>query len=305
MSKSSVSVIIPTYRRNPELLRLIRSIKASMYNSSFVEIIVVDNAQDNELGRVLHALDPSIMLVTPESNMYCNGGRRYGTSRASGDYIYYVDDDNVLDQNSIELLSRALDEDASLGIAAPVMCYLAQPDVIWCAGGRITGLGLAVYQGTGISLRNLKNSDLEIEPDFFPNAFMVRRRIMEDVEFDNKNFPHNWSEPDFCLRVKGWGYHLGTVPPAIIWHDIDYGGGTTRLGIDKTFDQAKSRITFRQKHMNRPTTWFTFWGIVFPVSTVLYIRKILVQTELPRLALLKAYFSGTWEGFRGKPGVER
>lgn len=300
MNESSISIVVPTFERDDDLFRLLESIGNSDYDKKLIEIIVVDNSQNGNLRPALLRLEPKIIIIEPTKNTYSNGGRKLGAAAANNDYIFLIDDDNVIDGPTIRNLASALDGDSTLGVVAPVMCYLSRPDIIWCAGGEITNLGLTRYHMRGRKLSELGMGSSGQEPDFFPNAFMTRKKLIGAVGLDVKNFPHNWAEPDFCLRVKSTNHRLETIRTAVIWHDIDYVGGTTRIGIDKTYDQARSRLAFRKKHQNTLSTWAKFWMIVFPLSTVAYARKILAQNNISRTKLIKAYFKGTRDGVMKK-----
>src|SRR5579859_3843130 len=205
--QAKVSIVIPTYNRRNDLLRLLASFAKLNYSHTRLEIIVVDNASnltETELRQA--AGDIPLTLVAPPENLFCSGGRLFGARAARGDYLFFIDDDNVLAPDCIGHLVDAFHEDAKLGVAAPLMLFYRDKRRIWTAGVRLSALGRPIYlhsgQRTGEVTLPAKITGL----DAFPNAFMVKRRVLEAVPFDVASFPHNWSEADFGLRLKRQGF---------------------------------------------------------------------------------------------------
>ena len=98
MNSNKVSVIIPSFNRYKYLLNAINSIKNQTYDN--YEIIVVndgsteDGYQSSELknmAKVIHVERNS----TPDWGGSRPAVRNYGISEASGDFIAFLDDDDL------------------------------------------------------------------------------------------------------------------------------------------------------------------------------------------------------------------
>ena len=101
-----VSVVIPTYRRFDTLSRAIRSVQYQTYRS--VEILVVD---DNEPGdefsvgvkELIKRMGlPNLMLVTQDRHINGAAARNAGIICAKGEYIAFLDDDDLWLPEKIE-----------------------------------------------------------------------------------------------------------------------------------------------------------------------------------------------------------
>lgn len=102
MDKNSpkVSVVIPTYNR-PDLLR--RAIESALNQTySNVEIIVVDDHSDNDLDSLRQEYPPIKVYRNVENRGGCFSRNR-GITEASGEYINFLDDDDELFPEKIEL----------------------------------------------------------------------------------------------------------------------------------------------------------------------------------------------------------
>lgn len=294
-----VTVVIPTMNRKEALLRLLGSVRDCDYPRDRIEVIVVDNASaDGTAGAVREAF-PDVTLLRQDRNVFCGGARAVGEAASHGDFVFYVDDDNVLDAKCISELVRMMASDPSVGIAAPLMTTLRKPDEIWCAGGTVDWWGRVSYLHAGEHVGSARSAGV-IEATFFPNAYMTRGDLARrDVQHDAVAFPHNWNEPDFACRVRRQGKRAVTVTSALTVHDIDYAGPLTRIGIDKTYDQARSRVRYRRRYLRSFPQWLAFFLIVLPASTTAYVKAFAAQKEHPFVALFGAYLRGTVDGFRG------
>ena len=106
-----VSVIIATYNRPHLLPRAIESARAAGTN---VEIIVVDDASTDETARVCKDFS-NIRYVRAERNYGVAGARNLGILASSGEYICFLDDDDVRLPQSLDIQSEALASAADAG----------------------------------------------------------------------------------------------------------------------------------------------------------------------------------------------
>ncbi len=118
--KGLVSVIIPTYKRSDTLKRAIKSVAEQTYKN--IEILVVD---DNEPGdeysqnvaELIKSLNyENLFLVTQNRHINGAAARNAGIRRAVGEYIAFLDDDDLWMPGKIELQVDALSKlDESYG----------------------------------------------------------------------------------------------------------------------------------------------------------------------------------------------
>jgi glycosyltransferase involved in cell wall biosynthesis len=94
-----VSVIIPTYKRSELLRRAVDSVKNQTYLN--VEIIVVDDANENKV-RELFVNDTEVILLVNETNKGGCFSRNRGIKESKGEFINFLDDDDILYPTKIE-----------------------------------------------------------------------------------------------------------------------------------------------------------------------------------------------------------
>lgn len=289
-----VSIVTPTFNRTDKLIALLESVRRSDYPVDRLEVIIVDNAANPELEPAITAMFPGTTVITPGKNLYSNPARKLGAELARGQYFFFLDDDNTIAPNCISELIDALEAHTTLGGACPIMLN-GDTDEIWCAGARLTRLGTCVQLHGGQTLRGTRLPKLIEHVGYLPNACMVRRETLVAAPLDGESFPHNWAEIDFGLRMSQAGYGLACVTAAIDRHYVGYSGSLTRLRAETVYDQARSRLVFRKRHFDHRAEWVLFWGIVFPVSSIAYIRQIVRSSSSTR-SLLHSYVRGTIDG---------
>jgi GT2 family glycosyltransferase len=290
-----ISIIIPTYNRKEKLTKLIQSTQKSTYKN--LEIIVVDDASIDNTYENIKKLFPDIKIVRNEKEKFSGETRSIGSKYATGDYIFFLDDDNIIDKYTIENIINVMQYDKSIGIGGPLMFYYNNPKLIWCAGGKLNRFLRPVHLYSNKNVEGLCLEPILNDIDYFPNAYIVRKELISKVLRDYKNFSHNWEEQDFCLRIKNLGYRIVTVTSSKIWHDTNV-SKLTKLGKFKTRDQARSRIIFLKKFGNMQSKLF-FWLIFFPVSTIYYLFIILFFYK-KKCMLINSYIEGTIEGIKSK-----
>ena len=99
----TVSVIIATYRRNETLKRAIESVLNQTYND--IELIVVDDNADaewnTEVSNIVN-IHPAVKYIQNKENKGSAKTRNIGISEAEGEFITFLDDDDIYLSEKIE-----------------------------------------------------------------------------------------------------------------------------------------------------------------------------------------------------------
>lgn len=110
-----VSVIVPVYNVEQYLDECLNSIRQQTYKN--IEIIVVeDYSTDNSLNTLTkHLEDPRVKLIQHEKNSGLSAARNTGIDTAKGNYIIFIDSDDLVHLSLIELCVKyAIVNDADL-----------------------------------------------------------------------------------------------------------------------------------------------------------------------------------------------
>jgi glycosyltransferase involved in cell wall biosynthesis len=117
-----ISVIIPTRSRSHLLPRAVASAQAA---GSDVEVIVVDDASIDETAAVCKKLD-GIKYIRLDRNQGVAGARNVGLMQSEGEYISFLDDDDLRLPGSLDLQAAKLDAHPEAGFVCGAMLMADQ-----------------------------------------------------------------------------------------------------------------------------------------------------------------------------------
>ena len=103
---TKVSVIIPLYNNEAYIAQTIDSCLAQTHDS--IEIIVVENGSTDKSYQVVKSIDDKRLSVFQIPTPNAAAARNYGYQKATGTYIIFLDADDVMAPNKIELQLKAL-----------------------------------------------------------------------------------------------------------------------------------------------------------------------------------------------------
>lgn len=143
-----VSVIIPTKNRAELLERAVESAAEQTWEN--IEIIVVDDASDDETPKVLKELQKKYPVKTVRNNTPAGAAacRNIAVSLAAGNYIAGLDDDDYWRPKRIELLMDELEDGYSAACSYDRM-VMGEKEFVWKKASVITLDDLLYYNRVG------------------------------------------------------------------------------------------------------------------------------------------------------------
>ena len=102
MDLPKVSIIIPVYNTESYVEETIKSIQNQTLHE--IEIIVVDDGSTDKSLEIINklALADNRIFVFTQNNAGQSVARNSGTSHATGEFLYYMDSDDILDNEALE-----------------------------------------------------------------------------------------------------------------------------------------------------------------------------------------------------------
>ena len=107
-----ISVIIPVYNNEKYVLDCLNSLEAQTYTKEFFEVIIIDDAStDNTLLKVkTDKSELKFQIDTLKENSGPGIARNKGIVISKGEFILFLDSDDLLVPNALELLSNKIEE---------------------------------------------------------------------------------------------------------------------------------------------------------------------------------------------------
>jgi glycosyltransferase involved in cell wall biosynthesis len=103
-----ISVVIPTYNRAAKVRPTIESVLAQTFLD--LEVIVVDDGSSDDTGKVLAEVFGDRIRYYAQTNQGVSIARNRGIAEARGEWIAFLDSDDLWEPNKLELQLKALEE---------------------------------------------------------------------------------------------------------------------------------------------------------------------------------------------------
>jgi glycosyltransferase involved in cell wall biosynthesis len=185
MDQSVVSVIIPTYNRADVLANAIDSVLNQTHDG--VEIIVVDDGSTDQTEQLISEHYFGKVKFIKKQNGGVGDARNEGLKYATGDYVAYLDSDDVWVKNKLEIYLKKAKS-------------LKKPSLIFSDHVRIEGSGSTKKHSDFYSIiySYFKENDhilsdsynvlkLIYEPyTFYPSTFMLPRALHKKIKWRTK-----------------------------------------------------------------------------------------------------------------------
>lgn len=111
------SIIIPVYNVEKYLEKCLNSILNQTYSN--YEIIVVNDGSTDNSQKIIDKMVlkfPEKIKVIQKENSGQSDARNYGVKKATGDYIFFMDSDDFIDENLLEFVNNKLNESKDLDL---------------------------------------------------------------------------------------------------------------------------------------------------------------------------------------------
>lgn len=243
MSDPLASIVILGWGSEPYIATCLAALRNQTYTNH--EIIVVDNGSPDQTAVIVSRDFPEVQLIRTGRNLGVAGGNNVGLKAARGDVLVLINADVEVHPDWLEQLVRAIQSDTSIGIAGAKLLY---PDgTIQFAGGCITRpQGHSDHLGWHEADQGQRDNLGDV--DFITGASMaISRRALEQVGYqDEKFFPIDYEDPDYCYRMRAAGFRVVLVPQAVAVHHESSSTGATSLR--RVLPLEAGRIRFVAKH---------------------------------------------------------
>lgn len=238
---SRVSVVTVTHHSAGVIAACLQSVAKA------AQVIVVDNASDDDTCAMVRRLLPSAELIENRIGRGFGNGANQGLERVRSEFALLIGPDSTINDESIDQLVNAADRYAEAGLLGPAV---VAPD------GHIE---LSHDWGVLSRLRGGRRLDQHLIPegelcaDHLSGAvLLVRMSSLRQVGAFDSNIFLYYEDDDLCLRMRKAGHALILVPQARATH---IGGGSSRATVrhvwEKHWHMSWSRLYLESKYVGR------------------------------------------------------
>lgn len=113
-----ISIITPCYNTGEYLIECVNSVLQYKGNHKFEIIVINDGSTDANTVTILGQIsaDPFIKIINHEANLGATAARNSGCKIAQGRHLLFLDSDNMIFPEYIDIGIKHLDSDSNLGV---------------------------------------------------------------------------------------------------------------------------------------------------------------------------------------------
>jgi len=313
-----VAVVVVTYRSGERIEACLRALR-EVSREIPIEVVVVDNASDDDTVERVAEGFPEVELVAGRENLGFAAGSNRGIAGSRADLVLLLNPDAQLPPGTLPALVEYLECHPEVGIVGPALESepgRLQRDI--SATGLFPSFVQALYEYTRLGRWY---PDSRWVRDYFLTDFdrrsirevamvqgaclLVRRALLERVGILDERFFLYFEETDLCKRAVDAGAHVHYVGDVAALHA---GSGSSADGRPSARHFIASMYRFHAKHYGGAEAAL-LWTILAPYhllrSARLGVRALVVRDDEQLRHDLRTAVDRTAAHFRLLAGASR
>lgn len=279
--KIEISVITINYNGLEDTCALIESIP---FNEN-MEVIVVDNASNNQEAEAITKKYPKVKVIKSEKNLGFAGGNNLGIKAAQGKYLFLINNDTIFKEFNIQALINRIESNPNIGIVCPKIRFAWDNNPIQYTG--YTPLSRITVRNRAIGFGENDHGQYDTAhptPYAHGAAMLIRRDAIDKVGLMPECYFLYYEELDWSMMFTRAGYQIWYEPTCTIYHKESQATGQNSPL--RTYYLTRNRLLLVRRNpqaFNKPLAYLYLIGIVA-------VRDILKYTFMRRLDLVKTIF---------------
>jgi len=213
--KKKVIIVIATYNGLKWLPKCLKSIPANY------TIVIVDNNSKDATVQFIQENYPLITLIQQTKNVGFGAANNIGISYAlkqGADYVFLLNQDAYLQNNTIEQLIAVHKNNTEYGIISPIHLN---------GSGDKLDVNFSNYLAVNKeiifdSLQNKFTNKVYELPFVNAAAWLLPIKTIETIGGFDPIFHHYSEDDNYCQRALFHGFKIGIVPNTYIYHDREF-----------------------------------------------------------------------------------
>ncbi|MEM8829804.1 MAG: tetratricopeptide repeat protein, partial [Cyanobacteria bacterium P01_G01_bin.19] len=216
-SSPVVSIVIPVYNQVDYTVKCLHSIAKHVPLELPIEVIVVNDCSTDNTVETLNQIK-GLKLIDNQENLGFLHSCNRGVKSASGEYVYFLNNDTELQPQALEHLLSVLEREADVGAVGSKLVY---PDgTLQEAGGIVFKNGSAWNYGTKNNANAPKYNYLRPVDYCSGASLLVKRTVFWALNgFDTNLTPAYYEDTDLCFAIRHQlGLKVMYQPKSVVVH---------------------------------------------------------------------------------------
>lgn len=278
-----LSIITVNYNGLEDTCELIDSIP---FNDS-MEVIVVDNASQQDEATVIENKYPYVKVIRSEKNLGFAGGNNLGVMAAKGHFLFLINNDTYFKEFNIHSLFNCLDSSPTIGVVCPKIRFSWGEHPLQFTG--YTPLSRITVRNRSIGFGEEDTGRYNVShptPYAHGAAMMLKREVIDRVGLMPECYFLYYEEIDWSMMITRAGYNIWYEPACTIYHkESQTTGHNSPL---RTYYITRNRLLLVKRNWIGITKYLSYCYLIFIVAT----RDILKFVLTGHWPLAKAIIYG-------------
>jgi len=287
MPDFDLSVCICSWNTREDLRACLASIQ-EVRGECALELIVVDNASEDQTAEMVEQNFPWVRLFKMDLNLGFGKGHNIAFSKAQGNLLMPLNSDTLVHPGALEEIVSFMRQNPDVGILGP---QLLNPDgSLQYSCRRFPTPMAALFRNTPLGklfpntkfvrdylMQSWKHDEVRDVDWVSGAAICIRRELYEKIGGFDEQFFMYMEDVDLCLRAHQAGFRVVYDPNAVITHAI--GRSTDRMPVKMIRQFHKSMLLFYKKHYlpKVAAPLKPIWIAI--VGALIYLRMITLTTK--------------------------
>ena len=232
--------------------------------------------------------DGRLILIQTGANLGFAGGNnvgiRHALRRDDCDYVWLLNNDTVVEPESLSAMVQMAEADPLLGICGSQLRNYSSPHNVQTMGGRWyerwSGRSRPLCDSSTPGISTIPGA-----PDYVEGASMlISRRCLQVVGLLEESYFLYYEELDLAVRARRY-FHLGYSPASVVYHKEGSSIGSASVRSQRSalsdFYQARNRILFTRRHY----AWFL--PSVVAATGLSAVQRLLIGRPRNALSILR------------------
>lgn len=235
----TVTVVIPTYNRGPELMRALDAL--ARQTAGVPHVIVVDNASADDTEarvRARMASWPARLQYFRKEPRGPAAARNHGLARVETPCVLFQDSDVELEASWLHVALSHLGSEPELAAVGGLVLYAFDPGQVNAYGGDLGRFGLAWDAEEGTPLDRPRSPQRRIWIN--TSALLARREVLADVGGFDERYFYGFEDSDLGWRLNLAGHGVAVFPDLRLLHHVNADPGLAHP--EMVFHYCKNRL---------------------------------------------------------------
>ena len=281
--KKELSIITINYNGLKDTCALIESIP---FNDK-MEVIVVDNASDNQEADQISSRFPHVKVIKSDKNLGFAGGNNLGIKASTGKFIFLINNDTYFEDFNVRALIDRLNASSDIGIVCPKIRFAWSPKPIQFAG--YTPLSNITIRNQAIGFGEEDHGQYETAhptPYAHGATMLIKREAIDKVGLMPECYFLYYEELDWSMMFTRAGYQIWYDPKCTVYHKESQATG--QHSPLRTYYITRNRLLLIKRNYHGMTKWLSYIYIIGIVG----VRDILRYLFTGRFSHTKATSQG-------------